>query len=94
MRLPYVVQSEMRRILVVANETVGGEELRRAVVERASREDTEVMVVCPALIGRIKHWLSDVDRAREQATDALDQLLQAMPELESMAEKAPRKKSA
>jgi hypothetical protein len=27
-------------------------------------------------------------------TDALDQLLQAMPELESMAEKAPRKKSA
>jgi hypothetical protein len=61
----------MRRILVVANETVEGEELRRAVVERASREETEVMVVCPALVVRIRHWLSDVDRAREQATDRL-----------------------
>ena len=32
--------------------------------------------------------------AQQLVTDALDQLLQAMPELESMAEKAPRKKSA
>lgn len=32
--------------------------------------------------------------AQQLVTDALDQLLQAMPELESMADKAPRKKSA
>ena len=32
--------------------------------------------------------------AQQLVTDALDQLLQSMPELESMAEKAPRKKSA
>ena len=32
--------------------------------------------------------------AQQLVTDALDQLLEAMPELESMAEKAPRKKSA
>jgi hypothetical protein len=32
--------------------------------------------------------------AQQLVTDALDQLLQAMPELESMAQKAPRKKSA
>src|SRR5436190_9354473 len=32
--------------------------------------------------------------AQQLVTDALDQLLHAMPELESMAEKAPRKKSA
>jgi hypothetical protein len=32
--------------------------------------------------------------AQQLVTDALDQLLQAMPELDSMAEKAPRKKSA
>ena len=32
--------------------------------------------------------------AQQLVTDALDQLLLAMPELESMAEKAPRKKSA
>ena len=32
--------------------------------------------------------------AQQIVTDALDQLLGAMPELESMAEKAPRKKSA
>jgi len=72
----------MRRILVVANETVEGEELRRAVVERASREETEVMVVCPALVGRIKHWLSDVDRAREQATDRLIVSLAALSPLQ------------
>jgi hypothetical protein len=32
--------------------------------------------------------------AQQLVTDALDQLLNGMPELESMAEKAPRKKSA
>ena len=32
--------------------------------------------------------------AQQLVTDALDQLLEAMPELDSMAEKAPRKKSA
>jgi len=32
--------------------------------------------------------------AQQLVTDALDQLLQAMPELESMADRAPRKKSA
>ena len=32
--------------------------------------------------------------AQQLVTDALDQLLESMPELESMAEKAPRKKSA
>lgn len=32
--------------------------------------------------------------AQQLVTDALDQLLSGMPELESMAEKAPRKKSA
>jgi hypothetical protein len=32
--------------------------------------------------------------AQQLVTDALDQLLRAMPELDSMAEKAPRKKSA
>jgi hypothetical protein len=32
--------------------------------------------------------------AQQLVTDALDQLLEGMPELESMAEKAPRKKSA
>ena len=32
--------------------------------------------------------------AQQLVTDALDQLLDGMPELESMAEKAPRKKSA
>jgi hypothetical protein len=32
--------------------------------------------------------------AQQLVTDALDQLLQSMPELETLAEKAPRKKSA
>lgn len=36
------------------------------------------MVVCPALVARIRHWLSDVDRAREQATDRLVASLAAL----------------
>jgi hypothetical protein len=63
-----------RRILVVANETVAGDELHAAIREAGG----EVLVVAPALNSRLRHWASDVDRARRGAEtrlqDCLDRL--------------------
>jgi hypothetical protein len=62
-----------RRILVVANETLGGEALRREIVHRMAGAEAEVYVVCPALnVSKIKHWVSDEDEARRQAQERLD----------------------
>jgi GABA permease len=66
------------RILVVANETVGGPELLRALRDRAGGRRAVVLVVCPALNSPIRHWASDEDGAREAAGDRLALSLQAM----------------
>jgi hypothetical protein len=54
------------RILVVANETSEGAELLDAIVGRVGPQ-SQVMVVAPALNSRIRHWMSDVDPARDRA---------------------------
>lgn len=64
-----------RRILVVANETLTGQALRREIAHRASGHETDVHVVCPALNTKIKHWVSDEDDARRQAQERLDTLV-------------------
>jgi hypothetical protein len=65
-----------RRVLVLANETLGGQALRREITHRMAGEDTEVFVMCPALnVSKIKHWVSDEDEARRQAQDRLDDVL-------------------
>jgi hypothetical protein len=69
---------ERRRILVVANETVAGTALRKQIVERVGGEDVEVLVVCPALNTRLRHWTSDEDRARAEAQERLDASLGAL----------------
>jgi hypothetical protein len=66
---------QKRRILVVANETLTGQALRREIAHRASGFETDVRVVCPALNTKIKHWVSDEDEARRQAQERLDELL-------------------
>jgi hypothetical protein len=63
-----------RRILVVANETVAGETLMEEVRGRV-RNETEVMVVCPALNSRLRHWTSDEDSARAVANGRLEESL-------------------
>lgn len=60
-----------RRILVVANETVGGEELLSAISTMALIERTHFHVVCPALNSRLKTYTSDEDPAREAAQQRL-----------------------
>ena len=56
-----------RRILVVANETVGGEELMSILRRKAEGVREEVLVVCPALNSAVRHWASDEDGARAAA---------------------------
>ncbi len=66
-----------RRILVVANETVGGPELLAEVRARAGA-GARVRVVCPALNSPLRHWVSDEDDARAAAQARLDASLAAM----------------
>jgi hypothetical protein len=56
----------MHRVLVIANETVGGNALEEAL-QQLVRPWTEVLVVAPALTSRVRHWTSDVDGARSAA---------------------------
>ena len=65
------------RILVVANETVGGPELLETVRESA-RPGSRVLVVSPALNSPIRHWASAEDDARAKARERLDTSLASM----------------
>jgi len=64
-----------RRILVIANETVGGHTLRSAILERSLDVREEVLVVTPALNSPIRHWASDDDGARAAAQERLEKSL-------------------
>ncbi len=64
--------SDERRVLVVANETVQGEELLSTISTLALVERTQFLVVCPALNSRLKTFTSDEDPAREAARARLD----------------------
>jgi hypothetical protein len=61
-----------RRILVVANETVAGARLFEEIRARAVGDNTQILVLCPALNSRLRHWLSDEDGARSAARRRLD----------------------
>jgi nucleotide-binding universal stress UspA family protein len=60
-----------KRILVIANETVGGDELRRCLRSRSEGFNTEVLVVAPALNTPLRTWVSDEDPARAAAEQRL-----------------------
>jgi hypothetical protein len=69
-----------RRILVVANETVGGGALRERIRERSRDVPAEVLVVTPALNSPLRHWASDEDGARTAAQERLDVSLRRLEE--------------
>jgi hypothetical protein len=69
-----------RRILVIANETVGGERLREEIRSRSEGFDEQVFVVCPALNSPLRHWASDEDAARVQAQQRLNTSLSRLRE--------------
>ena len=70
--IPRPAGSNERRILVVANETVGGEELLAILRSKAEGVEEQVLVVCPALNSQVRHWASDEDGARAAAQGRLD----------------------
>jgi hypothetical protein len=52
------------RVLVVANQTVGGRALLDEIRNRSKGRNSEILVVTPALTSsQLKHWVSDVDQA-------------------------------
>lgn len=70
------------RLLVVANETVGGAALREEIRSRCWGRDCEILVVTPALTAsRAAHWASDVDEAIEEARQRTEASLSAIGEL-------------
>jgi GABA permease len=69
---------EHYRVLVVANETVGGAQLLETIHERIAGRDARVLVVCPALNSPLRHWASDEDDARNKAQERLDASLKTM----------------
>jgi hypothetical protein len=70
-----------RRILVIANETVGGRALRDLIHERSRGVREEVLVVTPALNSPLRHWTSDEDDARAAAQERLEASLERLQSL-------------
>jgi GABA permease len=62
------------RLLVVANQTLGGQELRSELTGRSPRP--ELRVVAPILISRVKYAMSDIDTELKLAHRRLDETLQ------------------
>ena len=80
----HVVRDEdgpRRRILVVANETVAGHELRDLLGAKATGVSEDVLLVCPALNSKLRTWTSDEDGARAAAQTRLDTSLARLAEL-------------
>ena len=51
-----------RRILVIANETVGGDELLSILRTKSEGVAERILVVSPALNSHVRHWASDESR--------------------------------
>jgi len=67
------------RVLIVADEAVAGEELRRSVVDHLDGKPTSVFVVAPALADSgLKHTMGDVDEAIGPARERLDRTLEEL----------------
>jgi hypothetical protein len=74
--------SSTHRVLVVANQTVGGRALLSEIESRCQGRDSEVLVTVPALPGsKLDYWASDTDRAAEQAKGRLAESIAAIETL-------------
>jgi GABA permease len=75
---PAASPPQEHRVLVVANETVGGAQLLETIRGRIADRNARVLVVSPALNSPLRHWASDEDDAREHAQERLDASLKTM----------------
>jgi GABA permease len=71
----HVGTPDERRVLVVASETIGHEELVSAIGTRSLTESTTFFVVAPALTSSVKAWANDEDPARAAAQERLDAMI-------------------
>ena len=78
---PHRGAEDERRILVVANETVGGRALCNLIRERSEGYREQVLVVTPALNSPLRHLASDDGQARAEAHERLERSLQRLREL-------------
>jgi len=63
-------------VLVVANDTIAGDELATSLRERGGQEGS-ILVVAPALVSSgLRHEMGDVDDAREPAEERLRSILE------------------
>jgi hypothetical protein len=60
------------RILVIANETVGGRVLTDLIAEKSAGSRANVLVVAPALVTPLQRLTSDEDPGRSAAQERLD----------------------
>ena len=72
---PHRGADDEKRVLVIANETVGGETLRGCIKAKTEGFREEVLVVTPALNSPLRHWASDEDGARAAAQGRLESSL-------------------
>ena len=68
------------RILVVANETVGGHALRDVIAEKAAGRQANILVVAPAQPSPLQHLASDEDPPRAEAQQRVDSSLAKLRE--------------
>jgi hypothetical protein len=70
----------VHRVLVVANETVGGRALLTTLQSRLQGEDSsQLLVVCPPLAGSAaEHWSSDIDSYIPETRERMEASVAAM----------------
>jgi hypothetical protein len=67
------------RVVVMANQTVGGRALLEEIKNRCHGRRSEILVVVPALTSSpLEHWASDVDAAIAEARQRLEDSLRVM----------------
>jgi hypothetical protein len=72
---PHGAGAGKRHVLVVANEVLGGAELRGRL-HRARDEGLEVDVLAPVLTSHVHYGVSDIDEERAQARERLERSLE------------------
>jgi hypothetical protein len=66
------------RLLVIANETLASRDVRDFVAARSDGRAVQVLVIAPALSGRLAYWASDDREARRAAAARLRKCLDAL----------------
>jgi hypothetical protein len=80
------VSTRGRRLLIAAGEAVADTEKLPALIRRLIETASEILVVSPVLVGRLRWLASDTDRARYEADERLGVVLGHARELAPGAE--------